>query len=104
MYSRSDIAAETGTRSKPLGRRLGSRARLGADSRDDECADSCRGRFLERSLDALVVDHQKGALGDFGELGDARIAPQARDLVPVRVDPPCADAAREDGLDRRDVA
>ena len=93
-----------GTRGEPLRRRRGRRAGLGADSGDDERANSGRRRLLERRLDALVVDHEEGALGYLGQLGDARVAAQAGDLVPVRVHPPGADAARDDGLDRGDVA
>ena len=91
-------------RGEPLGRRLRGRTGLGAHARHDERANAGRRRFLERRLDPLVVHHEERALGYLRQLGDARIAAQPCDLVAVRVDAPRRDAARDDGLDRGEVA
>ena len=83
---------------------LGGRPGLGAHARHHERANTGRRRFLERRLDALVVHHEERALGYLRQLGDARIAAQPCDLLAVRVDAPRRDAARDDGLDRGEVA
>ncbi len=75
-------------------------AGLRSYARDDERPHAgCRG-LLERALDALVVDHEEGALGNLRQLGDARIATEPGDLVAVRVHAPGAHPARDDGLHR----
>ncbi len=97
----ADLACARG---KPLRRRPGGSPGLGADARHHERANADRHRVLERVLDPLVIHHEERALGHFGQLGDARVAAQPRDLVAIRVDAPRGDAARDDGLDRGEVA
>ncbi len=59
----SDLARASG---ETLCRRLGGGSGLGAEAGHDEGANACGRRFLERILDALVVDQQERHSGISG--------------------------------------